>query len=194
MKEILSYFDKLKSKYNFTCELLLDGLYSNQKYKLSESHESGPFEVEVKNSEFAFLSNKIFNTLNDITREIFIQQIKLLSNDNENNLRYIEDNCRFVFRCPHCDCFGKSKITNMGLTDITEPTQNVIYNIYILEIKGCSFSCSNCKKKLLSPEKDNFIGELSNISIDKTRLVIYSSSGGRISQCYTKAIITPLEI
>lgn len=185
MKEILSNFDKLKLKYNFTCELLLDGLYGNEKYVLSESHVLGPFIVDVINQEFSFLGNKTYNTIDDIVKELYKQKIKLITNNCEDDVKFV--NNRVILKCPHCNCYGKSKKSDKGLLEVNEINDDTILNNYILEMISY-YECNNCNKKITS-KNELLLDKLFNTIIDRKRLVIYSSNGGRYSECYTEGNI-----
>jgi hypothetical protein len=185
MKSIIENFDKLKSKYNFKCELLLDELYDNQKYVLSESHQLGPYIVEPTNHQYSFLADKPYNCLDDIKREMFKHQIKILSNNNPDNFSYI-NNAMLVIRCPHCNCFGRNQATK---PEYGKPYDNTIdFNSFMIGV-NYTYECINCKKPLISRDTLEFFYKLNDTRVCDKMMKITSSSGGRYSIINTEAKI-----
>jgi hypothetical protein len=191
MKSILGNFNSLKSKYNFTCELLLDGLYSNQKYTLFESHNSGPFVIDIINPEYSFLGNKIFNSIDDIKKELLKENIRLLSNNDPNNFTYINDN-KAIFRCVHCKSFCKKSFKSCDDYQFFENKHfdNIRdFNNFFIKA-GCNiYQCINCNKMTVPNEVVNLLYKLSNTSVSVKLMNVTSSTGGSISIVKTEGTI-----
>lgn len=188
MKTILENFNLLKSKYNFSCELLLDGLYSNQKYMLFESHVMGPFTVDVINPQYSFLTNKVFNTEDEIKREILKQTIRILSNNDPTNFAVI-NNSQAIFKCVNCQSFCKNSNNDYQFFDNKQFDNIGDFNCFVIGYGGYYYSCRNCKKSLISKEDFELLDKLTKTSVSVKHMDITSSDGGSISAVTTEARI-----
>jgi hypothetical protein len=192
---------KLGEKYNFNCTILLDGLYSNQKYQLHESHYNGPFKVVSTDSNFKFLENKIYANASEISKEITKEKIRFFSDGNGENFSFVT--CHGIipiFRCKNCNYFdgnGKSiKSDNSNLSCGINKC-NTVHNDYVFyegkpveniaKLNGFYFAsyeiydCVNCRTKLIPDTKTNMFYALIGARVDPLLLDITSSGGGSIS-------------
>lgn len=199
MKVVQEQLAKLGSKYNFKCDILMDGLYSNQDYRLHESHCVGPFKVVSFDAHFSFLENKIFSNVYDITKEIVKEKIKILSGSNVNNFTFV--NSRMIlplFRCGKCNHFdapyNKDDDTKSLVFDENKDfvhkeidfyeNKTVDKNIKLNSFGLMNFeiyNCVNCKNKLVPDTQTEMFYAISRANVSQELLNISSSGGGSIS-------------
>lgn len=206
IKIIQEQLAKLGETYNFKCNILMDGAYSNEEYTLHESHFDGPFEVVSNDENFLFLENKKFGNILDIEKEIEKEQIRILSGGNANNFTFVDHfQIVSIFRCRKCNCFDApcKKQTKFSLhlnnqfehKDIDYYENRVvekniklngsISNIWEHEL----YKCVNCSTRLISEAEATKLYALVHAKIEPYLFNISSSGGGSISLVTIHAIL-----
>jgi hypothetical protein len=202
IKVIQDELAKLAQKYNFKCDILMDGLYSNQKYTLYESHYEGPYKVVSTEPSFSFLENKIYAKISDIEKELLKEKIKILSNCNADNFSFINSHyIAPIFKCAKCNCVdapinnsnGSNKSSSLFSfkKDNFEHKQldfyenkaipdDVILNNF--SFQQCEiYECRNCSKELVPDTQREMFYRINYAKIHPTLLNITNSGGGSIS-------------
>lgn len=181
MNVIKESLQKLGTKYNFRCDILLNDLASNQQLTLYKTEIKGPFVIDVYHENFNFLKDKVFDSFFDIEKEIMMEKLNILANyDTENNLQYNKENNKIIFRCCHCGKFECNKDKNI---------KNCYNNGIIM---GQQIPrCVNCSKLWIDGKNDfdNKIMFLGDSRISKQMLEITNIGGGSISMVHKYAKI-----
>ena len=206
IKIIQEQLVKLGERYNFKCNILMDGAYSNEEYTLHESHYDGPFKVVSNDKNFLFLENKKFRNVLDIEKEIEKEQIRILSGGNANNFTFVDHfQIISIFRCRKCNCFdalckkqnkfslylnSKFEHKDIDYYENRLVEKNIQLNGSISNIWEHEFyKCVNCSAKLISEIEAEKLYALVHAKIEPYLFNISSSRGGSISSVIEHAIL-----
>ena len=181
MKKIKDALEELGNKYSFKCEILLDGLYDNNKITLYETNIKGPFKIDVIDNQLIFLKDKTFNSFQDIEKEILKEKINILSNNKLENVIYNKNANRFIFKCEECNSFGTNKKINKDNGEDYIFTEEDRSNLNIHCLYNQYPCCKICSKDWISSNQINYLFFLEHCKIDERRLLIGSSGGGSVS-------------
>jgi len=183
-----------KKGYNFKCELLLNGLYNNQKKQIYKTSINGPFKINIIDEHLNFMKDKVYNDFYEIEREIAKERINILSNnDIENNCVYNKKSKQFIFKCSYCGCFGNSNVNNKNKQYFEDAETNLINSsansYYIVYPCGQIPQCKKCQKDWIDKSKLNFLYFLNDCTLYKESLEIGRNDGGSISYYHACAKI-----
>lgn len=202
--EILNRLKSLGEKYRFTCNVLLDGLYSNQSKVLYKTPLPELFTVAATHEAFKFLEGKVYS-IRDLNKALIAEVINIVSHNNPDNMCIVNTGHgkKLVYRCMRCKCMGKgkgmdkSKSCYDGLT-LTGTFNSPHFSLYsrgdhVLQYSTCllNYKCENCNNQLVTREEEKIINVLFKCDIDLTMGKITSAGNGSICEIYDYAILIP---